>query len=64
MAFQGVGSRTVRITMALLAGEANDDGNGEAPFFTEGGLFSENDTMLAYFTFPGISKTGTTTWQR
>jgi hypothetical protein len=64
MAFQGVGTRTVRITMALLAGEANDDGNGDAPFFTEGGLFSANDTMLAYFTMPGIDKTGSSTWQR
>lgn len=57
-------ARTVTITMRLLVGEANDDGNGDAPFFTEGGLFSVNDTMLAYFTMPGIDKTGSSTWQR
>jgi hypothetical protein len=38
--------------------EAIDDGNGETPAFFEGGLFSENDVLLAYFTFSVAKKTG------
>jgi len=52
MAFQGAGTGTVRITVAVDTGEANDDGFGESPYFFEGGLFTENDVMVCYFTFP------------
>ncbi len=40
--------------------EAIDDGDGNPPFFLEGGIFSANDVMLAYFTFKKSSKNGST----
>ena len=63
MVFQGAGTGKVRITLTVLSSEADDDGFGYAPFWTEGGLFSENDVLILYFTMPGILKT-TNTIQR
>jgi hypothetical protein len=64
MVFQGVGSRTVLVTLGLATGEGNDDGTGNPPFWTEGALYSENDVMLVYFTLPGTRKTSSVTFER
>jgi len=64
MVFQGVGTGTVMVTMALALTEGNDDGTGNPPFWTEGGIFSENDVMLVHFTMPGTRKTVAATYQR
>ncbi len=40
--------------------EGIDDGSGGSPFFFEGGLFSEDDIMVAYFTFSKARKDGST----
>lgn len=53
--------KSIRITIELDTDEGNDDGAGDAPYYFEGGLFSENDVMLAYFTFPGKKKTSSDT---
>lgn len=58
MVFQGVGTGTVRITMTLDFGEANNDSFYESPYFSECGLFSEDGTMLCHFTFPRKQKNG------
>jgi len=58
MAFQGPGTGTVRISVALGAGDYNDDGHGESPWLYEGGFFSAEDVLLAYFTFNGFKKDG------
>jgi hypothetical protein len=36
-------------TVSLTASEGNDDGNGNTPVYFEGGIFSENDVMVAHF---------------
>jgi len=41
----------IRCRLFLELHEAIDDGNGNAPAFFEGGLFLDNDVMLAHFTF-------------
>lgn len=57
LVFQGVGTGRVRVTLNVLASEGNDDGSGNSPYYYEGGLFSVNGVLLAYFTFPGVKKT-------
>jgi hypothetical protein len=48
----------LRIKVFLDGHEGLDDGNGYSPFYFEGGLFSEDDTMIVYFTFTKARKTG------
>lgn len=57
MVFQGTGTGRVRITCTLDADEGNDDGSGEAPVYYEGGLYTSNDVLVMYLTWPGAKKT-------
>lgn len=56
------GENTGRLVCAirLVEYEGIDDGNGDPPVFFEGGLFSEGDVMLAYFTFNALWNDGST----
>jgi hypothetical protein len=53
---QVLGSGVVEISCAVSAGEANDDGNGNAPEFWEIGIFTSDGVMLAYRTFDKQTK--------
>ena len=59
---RGVGFATIRCHLKLQLSEGIDDGRGAtyggAPFYFEGGVFDEDDVMLAYFTFDKARKTG------
>jgi len=55
--YQGAGTRTVRVTCELEAAEGNDDGSGAAPVYYEGGIYTSDDVLVMYFTWPGIKKT-------
>lgn len=52
---RGTGYATVRCKMKLQAVEGIDDGRGTTyggiPYYFEGGVFDEDDVLLAYFTF-------------
>ena len=52
---RGTGYATVRCYMKLQAVEGIDDGRGSTfggtPYFFEGGIFSDDDVLLGYFTF-------------
>jgi hypothetical protein len=50
----------LRVKVFLETHEGIDDGHGWPPYFFEGGLFLEDDTMLAYFTFTKSRKLGST----
>ena len=50
----------LRAKVRLEAWEGIDDGNGNPPSFFEGGLFLDNDVMLAHFTFTKSIKRGAT----
>jgi len=54
--FGGVGSGKLECNILLDTTEGNDDGEGNSPVYYEGGIFSDNDVMLAYFTMPGFEK--------
>jgi hypothetical protein len=60
--FRGVGFGTIRCTLKLQLWEGIDDGRGATyggvPFYFEGGVFDDNDVLLAYFTFDKERKTG------
>jgi len=51
-----MGGGVVRITVRVELSEANDDGNGDPPCFFEGGLYTDNDVLVAYFTMYGTRK--------
>lgn len=59
--FQGVGSGKVRFRIFLDTDEGNDDGEGNNPWYYEGGLYSGNGELIIYFTFPKIKKDNTKT---
>lgn len=48
---------TLTATCVLLAGEFNNDGFGNAPEIYEIGLFNSAGEMVAYGTFPVVTKT-------
>lgn len=52
---RGTGYATVRCSMKLQAVEGIDDGRGSTfggtPYFFEGGIFTDEDVLLGYFTF-------------
>lgn len=58
--FAEVGRGRIVCRVFLDLWEGIDDGNGETPFFFEGGLFNTGDEMVAYFTFSKVKKTGST----
>lgn len=53
---EGLGKVLYRVFLELF--EGIDNGEGDSPYFFEGGLFSANDVMVCYFTFTKIQKTG------
>lgn len=54
--FQGTGTAKAQLRIRVLTTEANDNGSGLNPLFYEGGIYSNNDVLLAYFTFPRFLK--------
>lgn len=60
--FRGVGYATIRAHLKAQTFEGIDDGRGGTyggiPYYFEGGIFDENDVLLAYFTFDKERKTG------
>ena len=56
--FQGENTGRVTVELYVELWEALDDGNGDPPFFFEGGLFNASDVLLYYFTFSKIKKDG------
>jgi len=52
------GAQRLRCVIELEPFEGIDDGNGQPPVFFEGGLFSESDVMMMYFTFQGFENDG------
>jgi len=60
--FRGVGYATIRCHVVLASYEGIDDGRaatyGGTPYYFEGGIFDEDDVLLAYFTFDKERKTG------
>lgn len=60
--FRGTGYATIRCHLKLQSSEGFDDGRGltygGTPFYFEGGVFDDEDVMLAYFTFDKQRKTG------
>jgi hypothetical protein len=63
MVFSGAGTKEVVVTLGLTTAEGNDDGTGNPPSWTEGGLYSEGGILLVYFTMPGVRKTSSDTFQ-
>jgi len=61
--FQGSGSAKVKVTVNLDLAESISDGTtwGGTPYFFEGGLYDEDDTLLCYFTFDKERKSGSST---
>lgn len=53
-----LGNGKVLCKVHLDLWEALDDGEGNPPYFFEGGLFSENDVLVGYFTFSKMKKEG------
>jgi len=60
--FRGTGYGTIRCHIKLQLVEGIDDGRaltyGGTPFYFEGGVFDDNDVLIAYFTFDKERKTG------
>jgi hypothetical protein len=54
----GTGQINCRVFLDLF--EGIDDGNGDPPYYFEGGIFSENDVLVAYFTMSAVGKDGST----
>ena len=59
---RGTGYATIRCHLKIQYSEAIDDGRGASyggvPYWFEGGIFDEEDVLLAYFTFDKVRKTG------
>jgi hypothetical protein len=60
MVFAGSGTGRVTCQVALDLHEGIDDGEGGTPYYSEGGLFSDSDVLLVYFTFTKARKAGDT----
>lgn len=58
------GAPVLQVTVLVEDTEANDDGSGNHPEFFEVGLFDDNDIMVFYGTYPGETKTSSTTLEK
>ncbi len=58
--FQGETEGKIICSIHLDEYEGIDDGTGNTPVFFEGGIFSESDVMLFYFTFNALWNDGST----
>lgn len=60
--FKGAGTGTIRAKVYVENYEGIDDGRGTTyggiPYYFEGGVFDDQDVLLAYFTFEKERKTG------
>lgn len=63
LTLRGPGYATLRCTMLVTEAEGIDDGMsyGGTPYYFEGGVFDEDDTLICYFTFNKERKTGSVT---